>query len=71
MSKVKTPKFNDATNAYLEMTSDRHGQTEAGKEIPVGTIAKCCGHLPGCAVRIRLQDGTEHIVHPGIFPQLR
>lgn len=55
----------------MEMTSDHKGVTESGKEVPVGTTVKYLGHLPGCAVSVKLPDGSEEVMHPHCFPDLR
>lgn len=55
----------------LTMTSDREGQTESGKRVPIGTTVEYLGHLPGAAIKVRLPDGSKDVMHPHCFPELR
>jgi hypothetical protein len=36
-----------------------------------GTKVTYLGHLPGQAVKVRMEDGSEEVVHPHCFPELR
>lgn len=55
----------------LEMTSDRDGKTESGRLVSAGTEVEYCGHVIGGMVAVRLPDGSDHVMHPHCFPQLR
>lgn len=55
----------------MNMTSDYKGETETGKTIPAGTTVTYIGHVIGGMVKVRLQDGSEEIMHPNCFPTLR
>lgn len=55
----------------LSMTSDRPCISERGMMINVGTKVTYLGHLPGQAVKVRMEDGSEEVVHPHCFPELR
>lgn len=55
----------------LEMTTDRAGVTETGKEVPVGTSVIYVAHVPGGMVKVRLADGSVEVLHPHCFPTLR
>jgi hypothetical protein len=55
----------------LSLTSDRDGRTERGALIKSGTTVEYCGHVVGGMVRVRFDDGTEDIMHPHCFSQLR
>lgn len=54
----------------LNMTSDRDAQSESGRVIKAGTTVEYVCHVVR-AVRVRLSDGSEEIVNPNVFPQLR
>jgi hypothetical protein len=54
----------------LDMTSDRDAQSEGGRLIKAGTTVEYVCHVVR-AVRVRLVDGSEEIVDPNVFPQLR
>jgi hypothetical protein len=36
-----------------------------------GTTVEYRGHVPGGMVRVRLPDGSEEVMHPHCFPELR
>lgn len=55
----------------MKMTSDKPGDTESGKHVPAGTTVEYLGHLPGYAIKVRLPDGSEEIMHPHCFAELR
>jgi hypothetical protein len=55
----------------MEITTDKNGVTESGKEVPVGTVCTYECHVPGGMVRVTLPDGSVEIVHPHIFAALR
>jgi hypothetical protein len=55
----------------LQMTSDHDSTTESGKPVPAGTTVEYLGHLPGAAVKVRMPDGSEEVMHPNCFPELR
>lgn len=55
----------------LSMTSDRPCMTDSGLLIQPGTKVTYMGHLPGQAVKVRMEDGSEEVVHPHCFPELR
>lgn len=55
----------------LRMTSDRDAEAECGRFVPAGTRVEYCAHLGRGMVRVRLEDGTEVVVHPHCFEQLR
>ncbi len=56
---------------HYEMKVDRTGMTEDGRPVPVGTLVVYLGHLPGGIVSVRLPDGTEVVMHPACFKELR
>lgn len=56
---------------YLEMVSDRDGETEAGELVSAGTTVKYKGHVSGGMVRVELPNGTLAVMHPHCFPSLR
>lgn len=55
----------------LTMKSDRLGKTESGVEVPIGTVVEYMGHVSGGAVRVRLPSGSEEVMSPLCFAQLR
>lgn len=55
----------------LKMTSDREGITESGRKIQIGTTVTYICHVVGGMVRVCLEDGTEEIMHPNCFKELR
>jgi hypothetical protein len=55
----------------MNLTSDHDGETESGKFVPAGTTVKYDGHLPGGAIKVIFQDGSEEIMSPSCFPTLR
>lgn len=55
----------------LGMTSDRRGYTETGRCVEIGTTVEYCGHVVGGMIRVRFADGTEDVMHPHCFEQLR
>ncbi len=55
----------------MHMTSDRSGETELGRPFIAGTTVEYIGHLPGCAIRVRLADGSVQVVSPLCFKELR
>ncbi len=71
----KTPPQDGRTRSVntidLSMTSDRPCISERGMMISVGTKVTYLGHLPGQAVKVRMEDGSEEVVHPHCFPELR
>lgn len=58
-------------SADLTMTSDRPCISDRGMMVNVGTKVTYLGHLPGQAVKVRMEDGSEEVVHPHCFPELR
>lgn len=63
--------MSDTNERGLNMTSDVDGKTKSGKAVPKGTTVKYLGHLPGAAIRVRLPDGCEEVMHPACFKELR
>lgn len=57
--------------SHLSMTSDRPCISDRGMMVNVGTKVTYLGHLPGQAVKVRMEDGSEEVVHPHCFPELR
>lgn len=55
----------------MDLTTDKAGVTESGKEIPIGTKCRYLGHVVGGAAKVRMPDGSEEIVNPHIFKELR
>lgn len=55
----------------LCMVSDRPCISDRGMMVNVGTKVTYLGHLPGHAVKVRMEDGSEEVVHPHCFPELR
>ena len=55
----------------LSMVSDRPCISDRGMMVNVGTKVTYLGHLPGQAVKVRMEDGSEEVVHPHCFPELR
>lgn len=55
----------------MNLTTDKAGVTESGKEIPIGTKCRYLGHVAGGAVKVRMPDGSEEIVNPRIFKVFR
>jgi hypothetical protein len=58
-------------SADLSMTSDRPCISDSGAMVHAGTKVTYLGHLPGQAVKVRMEDGSEEVVHPHCFPELR
>ena len=58
-------------SADLTMTSDRPCVSERGMMVHAGTKVTYVGHMGGQAVKCRMEDGTEEILHPHCFPELR
>lgn len=54
----------------MEITSDKPGKTESGKDVPAGTKVEYRGHVGARAINVLL-DGAEEIMHPRCFPELR
>ena len=55
----------------MQMTSDKPGKTEKGRDVPAGTTVEYCGHVPGGMVLVRFPDGKAEVMHPHCFPELR
>jgi hypothetical protein len=55
----------------LTMTSDRPCISERGFMVHAGVKVIYLGHIGTRAVRVRMEDGSEEIVHPHCFPELR
>lgn len=55
----------------MKMRTAYAGETEGGKSVPVGTEVEYLGHVPGGMVRVRRDDGSEEIMHPHCFAELR
>lgn len=55
----------------LSMTSDRPCVSERGVMVHVGTKVTYVAHVGGQAVKCRMEDGSEEILHPHCFPELR
>lgn len=55
----------------LSMTSDRPCMAESGLMIHIGTTVTYVCHCSGQAVRVKMEDGSEEVVHPHCFPELR
>lgn len=55
----------------LSMRVTRAGETDKGVVVLVGTVVEYLGHVGGGAVRVRFEDGTEAIMHPACFDELR
>ena len=55
----------------LSMTCDRLCRADSGTMVHPGTKVTYLGHLPGQAVKVRMEDGSEEVVHPHCFPELR
>jgi len=54
----------------LQMTSDRDALSESGVTVKSGTTVEYVCHV-GRVVKVRLSDGSEQILNPNVFPQLR
>lgn len=59
------------SNLNLNMTSDRDALSESDRMIKAGTTVEYVCHVAARAVRVRLPDGSEEIVNPNAFSQLR
>lgn len=55
----------------MKMKSDQSGITEGGREVPVGTEVEYVCHEGWGVVRVRFEDGTEDVMSPWCFAQLR
>jgi len=62
---------NFAAPLDLSMTSDRPCISERGLMVHAGVKVTYLGHLAAQAVRVRMEDGSEEILHPRCFPELR
>jgi hypothetical protein len=58
-------------SVILSMTCDRPCMTERGLLVQPGTKVTYLGHLGGQAIEVRMEDGSEEVVHPHCFPELR
>jgi hypothetical protein len=68
-----TASYRPMTSIDLSMTADRDCADEDGHSllIKAGDLVEYRGHVVGGMVRVRHTDGTEVIVHPHCFAQLR
>ena len=57
--------------ADLTMTSDRPCISERGVMVHAGVKVTYLGHIAARAVKVRMEDGSEEVVHPHCFPELR
>jgi len=55
----------------LSMTSDRPCISERGLMVHAGVKVTYLGHIAAKAVMVRMEDGSEEILHPHCFPELR
>ena len=55
----------------LRMTSDRAGETEGKRFVPIGTEVTYVAHVGGGMVRVQFADGALDVMHPNCFPTLR
>jgi hypothetical protein len=53
------------------MTSDRPCISVRGLMVHAGVKVTYLCHIAGLAVKVRMEDGSEEILHPHCFPELR
>lgn len=58
-------------SANLTMTSDRPCISERGTMVHAGTKVTYAGHIARGAVKCTMEDGSEEILNPNCFPELR
>lgn len=62
---------NPVAHVDLSMTSDRPCISERGMMVHAGTKVTYLGHVGSRAVKCKMEDGSEEILHPHCFPELR